>query len=226
MEKDFQSRISDLLSHAKLLDEACHRFFDTQKLDEVKNIGVRLRVLVGVGNGSGLLFALAKETGDRFPVVALSQWGSMDISEIENGTGKVLQKVTKKALITSLFGRLPVVINPGSPGALYGTADLQEWIENGFLLDWDVPQPGGGTANVRFTPQLLINRYAGQEAAHADATHGTFGGPIEALTMEYQGRDRTIIVPVVYEFLAQIGKAVAHAAIAFADKHQVKAASV
>jgi len=218
--KNFNIRLGDIRSHAVLLSEACDRFANSHKFDEVKNIGVRLRVLVGTGQGSGILFSLAKETRDCFSVVALNQFCVLRISEIENGTGKTIQEVEKKALLTQMPGRLPIVLSPFTEHSLYRQVDFQEWIENGFLLDWDVPQANGSAVVKRFTPQALINRYAGQEAAHADATHGTFGGPIESLTMQYVIRGETLIVPIVYEYLYQIGRTVAQVALDYADKHK------
>ncbi len=64
--KTFQERLNDLKSHTKLLSDACDRFISGYNSDEVKNIGVRLRVIVGSGKGSGLLFELANETNDEF----------------------------------------------------------------------------------------------------------------------------------------------------------------
>lgn len=51
MQKDFKRRLDDFRSHAKLLLDACNRFSAEHNLDEVKNIGVRLRVLVGSQKG-------------------------------------------------------------------------------------------------------------------------------------------------------------------------------
>ena len=218
--KDFNIRLEDLRSHALLLSEACDRFAGSHKFDEVKNIGVRLRILVGTGQGNGVLFSLAKETEDRFTVVALNQFGVLRISEIKNGIGKMIQEVEKKALLTQMPGRLPIVLSPLTESSLYRQVDLQEWIEDGFLLDWDVPQANGSAIVKRFTPQVLINRYTGQEAAHADATHGTFGGPIESLTMQYVIRGETLIVPIVYEYLYQIGRTIAYVALDYAEKQK------
>ncbi len=206
--KTFQEKLADLASHAKLLSDACDRFITQHDFDEVKNIGVRLRVIVGTGKGNGLLFRLAKETSDRFDIMVLNQHGILKISEIDNESGKIIQEKEKKALLTKLPGRLPIAFPIRNDGQIYKIISLQKWIGNGFLLDWDVPKEGGDTDNVRFTPQYLINKYAGEAAAHSDVTYGTFCGPIENITMEYTLKDKYIVVPIVYEYLYQIGRTV------------------
>ena len=216
--KDFKARQEDLRSHATLLSEACDRFIDGYKLDEIRNIGVRLRALVGAGKGNGLLFELAKQTGDRFQVMALDQYGVLRIAEIEHGTGRIVQEVEKKALLTKIPGRLPIVFPLNGKASLYRLIDLKDWIETGFLLDWDVPDEKGTSKVTRFTPQVLINRYAGQEGAHSDSDYGVFGGPVESLKMEYSVGDKSLIVPVVYEYLYQIGRAVADISLEYLEK--------
>lgn len=217
--KQRDTRLADLREHAQLLIEACDRFFREKKLIEIRNIGVRLRVLVGSGAGSGLLFELASETGDSFQILALTQFGTIKVTEIEPVTQRVIQQIERRALITTMPGRLPIAF-VASEESLYKNQDLRDWIETGFLLDWEVPDDKGATpAMKRFTPQVLINRYAGQESAHSDASHGTFGGPVEAFTMEYAIRDERVVVPVVYEYLAQIGQMVGRVAIDYANQH-------
>lgn len=71
----------------------------------------------------------------------------------------------------------------------------------------------------RFTPQTLINRYAGQEAAHSDPSYGTFGSPVESVTMQYDVEGAQIVVPVVYEHLAQVGVVVSNLSLEFAIRH-------
>lgn len=216
--KPIEARIDDLRRHAVLLQEACHRFTSEHRHDEVLNIGVRLRVLVGSGNGSGLLLELAKESGEKLSVMTLNSYGVLKITEIEHGTGRIVQEVEKKAIFTQMPGRLPIVYQENGQG-LYLRRDLSEWLREGFLIDWDVPDGKGGTKVARFTPQALINRYAGQEAAHSDPTYGTFGSPVESVTMQYNVNSKQIVVPVVYEYLAQIGVVIAHVATEFANRH-------
>lgn len=216
--KEFEVRIKDLRRHAKLLEEACQRFVSQHRHDEILNIGVRLRVLVGTGTGSGLLLDLAKEKGEKLGVMTLNAYGSLKVTEIEHGTGRIIQEVEKKAIFTQMPGRLPIVFIDNGQG-IYVRRDLDEWLREGFLIDWDVPDGKGGAKVARFTPQSLINRYAGQEAAHCDRTYGTFGSPVESLTMQYNLDGKQIIVPIVYEYLAQIGAVVAQASIEFASRH-------
>ncbi len=216
--KPFFARIEDLRKHAQLLQESCERFSREHRHDEILNIGVRLRVLVGSGNGSGLLLELANELNEKLTVMALNQYGILRITEIEAATERVVQQVEKKALITQLPGRLPIVF-PDNERGMYVKRDLAEWITAGFLLDWDVPDSKGGSKVLRFTPQVLINRYAGQEAAHSDPTYGTFGSPVEAFTMQYNLGDKQLVVPVVYEYLAHVGAVVATVALEFATKY-------
>jgi len=216
--KSHSNRFDDLRKHAQLLMEACQRFKDNHKHDEILNIAVRLRVLVGSGNGNGLLFDLANETHYDMTVMVLNSYGILKLTEIENGTGKVLQEVEKKALFTQMPGRLPIVFVEGDT-ALYRQQNLLEWIAIGFLLDWDVPDGQEGTPKVtRFTPQYLINRYTNQEAAHSDSTYGHFGGPVESLTMQYNVNGTQLVVPIVYEYLAQIGEVVSAVALDFVSK--------
>lgn len=217
-EKTSSVRVEDLRKHAKLLQEALHRFSVEHRHDEILNIGVRLRVLVGSGNGSGLLLELAKEKNEKLSILALNSYGVIKITEIENGTGRVLQEVEKKALITQQPGRVPIVLAE-SENAMYVRKDLAEWITTGFLLDWDVPDGKGGSEVARFTPQALINRYAGQEAAHSDPTYGTFGSPVESFTMQYNLGEKQLVIPVVYEYLAHIGAVVSFVALDFANRH-------
>ena len=206
--------------HAKLLKEACDRFIDGYKLHEIKNISVHLRALVGMGRGNGLLFSLSESTNDSFEILALNQYGILRISEIEKETEKIIQEVEKKALITSIPGRLPILLYPGDDRSLYRPVDLKTWIQEGFLLDWEVPSEDGTTPKIsRFSPQLLINRYTGVEGAHSDLTYGAFGGPVESLTMEYNIKGQTVVVPVVYEYLHQIGTTVSSIALAYVNKH-------
>jgi hypothetical protein len=216
--KDFKARLLDLQSHATLLSEACDRFIKSYKHDETRNIGVRLRALVGTGRGNGLLFELAKQTSDRFLVMALNQYGVIKIAEVEHETDRIVQEVEKKALITTIPGRLPIVFPLNSNASIYNSVDLKHWIESGFLLDWDVPDERGTSKTIRFTPQVLINRYAGQEGAHSDHGYGVFGGPVESLTMQYSIHGEIIVVPVVYEYLYQIGRAVAEIALNYIEK--------
>ena len=95
-DKTFQERLLDLKSHAKLLTDACDRFIANYDSDEVKNIGVRLRVIVGTGKGIGLLFELAKDTNDKFEIMALNQYGLLKISETDNETGQLIQEKEKR----------------------------------------------------------------------------------------------------------------------------------
>lgn len=216
--KAFSVRIDDLRKHAQLLLEACQRFSEDHRHDEILNIAVRLRVLVGSGNGSGLLFDLANETNEELSVMALNSYGVIKITEIENDTGRIIQDIEKKAIFTQMPGRLPIVFIEGGD-SLYRKQDLLGWIKDGFLLDWDVPDGKGGAKVARFTPQALINRYAGQEAAHSDPTYGTFGSPVESVTMQYNAVGKQLVVPVVYEYLAQVGAVVSMAALDFAARH-------
>jgi hypothetical protein len=216
--KDFKARLLDMRSHATLLLEACDRFIKDYKYDEIRNIGVRLRALVGTGKGNGLLFELAKETCDKFQVMSRNQYGILKITEMEHGTNRILQEVEKQALLTKIPGRLPIVFSFHSENTIYRLKDLREWIESGFLLDWDVPEENGTSKTIRFTPQVLINRYTGQEAVHSDSSYGIFGGPVESLTMEYTIQDKRIIVPIVYEYLFQIGRVVAEIALNYIEK--------
>lgn len=221
MPKDFKQRLEDLRSHAKLLMDACNRFSAEHNFDEVRNIGVRLRVLVGSQKGDGLLFELAKERGDVFSVMKLNQHGFIQITEVDRQTGKIVQQVKKRALFTQIpGGRLPIVFTEKDGQSLYSLIDLGEWLEDGFLLDWEVPNEGKTPKIRNFTPRFLIERYAGQEAAHADPTHGVFGAPVESLTMEYNLKDRKLIVPIVYEYLFQIGITVAKIALDYFEKHK------
>lgn len=221
MDKNFHQRLDDLRSHAKLLIEACNRFSTEHDFDEVRNIGIRLRVLVGSQKGDGLLFALARETNDVFFVMKLNQHGFIQITEVENKTGKIVQQVKKRALLTNIpGGRLPIIFMEKEGQSLYSSVNLNEWLEEGFLLDWEVPSEGKTPKMRSFTPRFLIERYAGQEAAHADETHGVFGAPVETLTMEYNLKDRKLIVPVVYEYLFQIGSTVASIALEYFNKHK------
>lgn len=217
--KTYQNRLNDLKSNTKLLSDACDRFIGKYDYDEIKNIGIRLRVIVGSGKGSGLLFELARETNDEFQIMTLNQYGLLKITEIDHESGKVVQEKEKKILFTKIPGRLPISFPIREDGQIYKITNLQEWIKNGFLLDWDVPQDGGDTETIRFTPQYLINRYVGQEAAHSDASYGIFGTPIEGITMEYTLKDKNIVVPIVYEYLYQIGRTVAEVANDYVNSH-------
>ncbi len=218
MAKTFEERLIDLKSHTTLLSEACDRFSDGYKPDEIRNIGLRLRVLVGRGKGNGLLFALMDETGDQFRIMALNQIGKLKIIEVENGTNRILHEIERMALITQIPGRLPIVFPLNQEQALYKEMEIRDWIENGFLLDWDTAKEGSSKF-MRFTPQALINRYAGQEAAHSDLDHGVFGGPVESVTMRYTYKDDSVVVPVVYEYLYQIGTTVSEIARRYIEIH-------
>ncbi|HLD14886.1 MAG TPA: hypothetical protein VJB18_09255 [Burkholderiales bacterium] len=220
MEKAHKKRVDDLGSHARLLLDACKRFSETHNFDEIKNIGVRLRVLVGSGRGSGVLFELADESDDGFDVMVLNQYGVIRVTEIEHGTERVIQSVERKALITQIPGRLPIVFSERLAKPLYVRMPLREWIENGFLLDWEVPNNGKTPIMKRFTPRELINRYAGQEAAHSDSGYGTFGQDVESLTLEYVNGTTRTIVPVVYEYLYQIGNTVGAIALNYIESQQ------
>jgi len=221
MQKDFYERLEDLRSHAQLLLESCNRFAANHNFDEIKNIGVRLRVLVGSQRSDSLLFELAKNTKDSFRIMKLNQNGFIQITELDSKTGKIVQQVKKRSLFTQLAGgRLPIVFSEKTEHSLYSSVELNEWLESGFLLDWEVPDEGRTPKMRSFTPRFLIERYAGQEAAHADSTHGVFGSPVESLTIEYTQKDQKLIVPVVYEYLFQIGTTVAGIALEFFNKHK------
>lgn len=220
MEKERKKRVADLGSHARLLLDACRRFSETHNFDEIRNIGVRLRVLIGTGRGSGVLFELLDEMGDSFDVMVLNQYGVLRITEIEHGTGKVVQSVDRKALITQIPGRLPIVFSEQLANPLYVRMSLKEWIEDGFLLDWEVPNNGKTPSMKRFTPRELVNRYAGQEAAHSDPSYGAFGQDIESLTLEYVNGTTRTVVPVVYEYLYQIGNTVGAIALNYVALQQ------
>ncbi len=220
--KEFSARLADLESHATLLVEACSRYRGNFNFNEIKNIEVRLRVLAGSGKGSGLLFELAAESNEKFEICALNQYGILKITEIERGTEKIIQEVEKKSLMTQFPGmRLPIAFDPDSVQPLYKVIELKDWIENGFLLDWEVPVQGASPKISTFTPQQLINRYAGQEAAHSDSTHGSFGQSVETLTMQISTPTGDIcMVPVVYEYLYQIGMTVGQISHRFVSKYK------
>jgi len=220
MEKVHKKRVDDLGSHARLLLDACKRFSETHNFDEIKNIGVRLRVLVGSGRGSGILFELADESGDSFYVMVLNQYGVLRITEIEDETGRIVQSVERKALITQIPGRLPIVFSERLANPLYVRVPLKEWIEDGFLLDWEVPNNGKTPIMKRFTPRELIDRYAGQEAAHSDSGYGTFGQDIEGYVLEYVNGTTRTVVPVVYEYLYQVGNTVGAIALNYIESQQ------
>lgn len=220
MQKSFAQRLEDLRSHAQLLLDSCNRFAANHNFDEIKNIGVRLRVLVGSQRGDGLLFELANEVQEVLRALKLNQHGFLQITEVEP-TGKIVQQVKKRALFTQLpGGRLPIVFSEKDGQSLYSSVELNEWLENGFLLDWEVPD-GDKTPKMRsFTPRFLIERYAGQEAVHAEPGHGVFGAPVESVTMEYTLNGQKLIVPIVYEYLFQIGITVADLALEFIRKQK------
>src|SRR3990167_9835498 len=111
MQKDFKQRLEELRSNAKLLVDACDRFISNHDFDEVRNIGVRLRLLVGTQKGDGLLFDLAKQSGDTFSVMKLNQHGFLQITEIEHGTGRIVQQVKKRALFTQIPDRKSTRLN-------------------------------------------------------------------------------------------------------------------
>jgi len=196
--KPLSTRIEDLRKHAQLLQEACLRFTTVHRHDEILNIAVRLRVLVGSGNGNGLLLNLASETSEELIVMTLNSYGVIKITEVESGTGRIIQEVEKKSIFTQIPGRLPIVFLEDEH-ALYVRK--------------------GGSKVSRFTPQSLINRYAGQEAAHSDSIYGKFGSPVESVTMQYNVGKNQIVVPVVYEYLAQVGSVVASLALEFVKTH-------
>ncbi len=222
MNKDFDQRLEDLRSHASLLRAACERFNSELNFDEVRNVGVRLRVIVGSQGDDGLLFDLAGETGDVFRVMKLNQYGLIRITESDPITGKVVQSAEKKALIPQAFGRLPIIFSDKPDSSIYSSIELKDWVENGFLLDWEVPQ-GGQTPKIKtFSPQFLIERYAGQEGAHASPTHGVFGTSIESVTVEYVRNGQKVNVPIVYDFLIQIGFAVASIALVYVEKSKTR----
>ena len=216
--KPLSTRIEDLRKHAQLLQEACLRFTTVHRHDEILNIAVRLRVLVGSGNGNGLLLNLASETSEELIVMTLNSYGVIKITEVESGTGRIIQEVEKKSIFTQIPGRLPIVFLEDEH-ALYVRKDLATWLQDGFLIDWEVPDGNGGSKVSRFTPQSLINRYAGQEAAHSDSIYGKFGSPVESVTMQYNVGKNQIVVPVVYEYLAQVGSVVASLALEFVKTH-------
>lgn len=144
--KSFLVRVEDLRKHAQLLQEACYRFSAKHRHDEILNIAVRLRVLVGSGSGSGLLLDLVKEKQEVLSVMTLNLYGVLKITEIESGTGRVLQEVEKKTIFTQIPGRLPIVFGEDEH-ALYVRKDLVHWLKEGFLIDWDVPDGKGGSVH-------------------------------------------------------------------------------
>ncbi len=156
MEKAHKKKVDDLGSHVRLLLDACKRFSDTHNFDEIKNIGVRLRVLVGSGRGSGILFELADESDDGFDVMVLNQYGVIRVTEIEHGTERIIQSVERKALITQIPVRLPIVFSERLAKPLYVRMPLREWIENGFLLDWEVPNNGKTPTISDSLPESLL----------------------------------------------------------------------
>lgn len=212
MLKTHEQRLRDLKDHASLLDEACVRFREQHKLYEIRNIATRLRILLDNRRGNDLLFDLAQ--GKALKVLVLDKYMEMTITEIETGSGKILQKVTKRKLQTKPIPdqpTLPIITTRYDFLPWLKETDLKEWLSNGFLMDWEVPNNEGTTPKItRLTPIKLINSFADKEASHSDKEFSKdFGAPFEKEIEEYIFNSKPITIPVIYNYLYQIGQVAA-----------------
>ncbi|EAU55934.1 hypothetical protein [Mariprofundus ferrooxydans] len=196
MKKEIEQRLTELEKRVRLLKGASSRYLIGQDSAEIMHIGALLRSLVGKGDGNGLLFDLANHFGKEFTVYKLDQIGSMNIKEV-TPEGEVVQDVTRRAIIFTFPEPLPIISAKYHAPPQYSETSLDEWVNEGFLLDWEAPKEDGSTPEmVPFTPLRLIHRYAAIEGSHSDGGYGVFKAPIESYTLND--------VPVVHTFLLHI----------------------
>lgn len=208
--KSFNHRVKDLKDHAELLMEACERFLKEGKLNEIRNIASRLRVLAGKGRGNGLLFDLAQDV--RLDVLILDMRVELTLTETAPD-GTVLQTITKRKLVTNPFPgqpTLPVITLNQAFRPWLKEMDIREWLKDGYLMDWEAPAVAGKAASlITLTPQKLIHAYADKEAAHADREYcEELRAPFETMVENYTMGGRKMNIPVIYNYLYQIGRVV------------------
>ena len=99
---------------------------------------------------------------------------------------------------------------------------LEEWLESGILLDWEVPNDLGQTPKIEtLSPRKLIKAYADTEGSHSDNSYAKeFGSSVEILKESYIFNDKPMTMPVVYNYLYQIGNEVAKVALGFCERNQ------
>lgn len=211
MQKTAEQRLNDLREHATLLEEACTRFREQHKLNEVRNIATRLRVLLGEGKGNNLLFDLMP----NLKILVLESHVEMIITEIESETQKIVRTVTKRKLRTKPIANqptLPIITTNHEFLPWLKEVDFKNWIQQGFLMDWEIPNDQGTTPKItRLTPHKLIKAYADKEASHSDKDYceKEFGAPFEKEEEIYNFNGKTMPIPVIYNYLYQIGQVTA-----------------
>lgn len=219
--KTFEQRVNDLLDHATLLSEACERFRQQHKLNEVRNIATYLRTLVCLGRGNNLLFELT--INNPLMILVLENHIEMTIQEIEPNTGNIIQIVTKRKLLTNPIKNqptLPIITTKSNFAPWLKNVVFQEWLENGFLMDWEVPNDTGQTPEItRLTPRKLIKCYANKEASHSDKYFANeFGCSFNEEKELYVFNGKKMMIPIVYNYLYQIGQVTAKLSIDYCSQ--------
>ena len=220
-QKDFKQRLSDLNEHATLLSEACERFFNQHKTNEVRNIASRLRTLVCFGRGDNLLIDLTRN--NPLKIWALKSHIMIILQEIDPVTGVVVQDVRKRKLFDKIEEEtLPILTTRNDYSPWLEEVLLEEWLESGILLDWEVPNDLGQTPIIEtLSPRKLIKAYADTEGSHSDNSYAKeFGSSVEILKESYIFNDKPMTMPVVYNYLYQIGNEVAKVALSFCERNQ------
>ncbi len=223
-QKNFTQRLGDLHEHATLLSEACDRFYQQHKLNEIRNISARLRILICCSKRGedNILFKLTENDPPRLFV--LQNYCEIKITEIEAGSDKVVQEVVKRKLITKpIIGQptLPIITTRDDFAPWLANVVFEDWLENGTVMDWEIPSDRGETSKIiRLSPRQLIKAYADTEASHSDKEFAKeFGRSVEEERESYIFNGKPLVMPVVYNYLYQIGKETAKVALDFCNQN-------
>lgn len=222
-QKDFKQRLSDLNEHATLLSEACERFFNQHKTNEVRNIASRLRTLVCIGRSGGDNLFIDLTRNSPVKIWALKSYAMIILQEIDPVTGVVVQDARKRKLFDKIEEEtLPILTTRNDYSPWLEEVLLEEWLESGILLDWEVPNDLGQTPIIEtLSPRKLIKAYADTEGSHSDNSYAkVFGSSVEILKESYIFNDKPMTMPVVYNYLYQIGNEVAKVALSFCERNQ------
>jgi hypothetical protein len=202
--------VSDLLEHAELLLESCERFREHHKKSEMRIISSRLRVLVcgkDSKKGNRLLF-------DLYPgieVYVLTSRVSMTITETAP-SGKVIATIKKTKLRANPVPRqptLPIICSTPKFGNWLTKTTLEDWVHKGFLLDIEVSNSPNKVLN-DITPEQAILAFADKEGSHNDRDYWErLGTSFEQEIDEYQLGGKKVNLPLLFNYLYQIGTVVA-----------------
>lgn len=223
-QKTFEQRLNDLYEHSILLSEACQRFRELHKLYEIRTIASKLRILIDSRHGNNLLFDLTKNYGP-LKIFVLESHIEMTITEIEQGTNNIIQQVTKRELVTNpIKGQptLPIITTRSDFVPWLKEVNFEEWLDNGVFVDWVIPNDPGKTSEItRLSPRKLIKAYADTEASHSDKSYAKdFGCSVEELSKSYIFAGKPIIMPVMYNYLYQIGQTTAKLSLDFYNQNK------